>query len=843
MKRRLLFLPFISLLIVLSCDRPDAPKRKIKLAESPGRQPMERFTSTIHLEPTLRRAVAVLFFENQTGDQNLEWLQKGLTEMFIRSLSQSSSLSVLSTDRIFEIMKQAGQSSTAQRLDFELAAIVSKEANVEAVLTGAISRHGDSLQINVKVHEPNQGKILKEEHVEGKDLNAIFAMVDQLTEKVKNSLAVSLEKQELAKSIADLSTRSLQAWRHYTAGMDFDQKAMRNEAIEHFQKAVEADPTFVAAYYRLSLYLFSQGEREKGYEAFAKLKALRPKATAREQYQIDWLESSVQRDLGSVIDISKRWLEKNPNDVDAYFTLGDIHFSLQNYDEALSYYQSILAIDPKYKMAYNQLGYCYARKGDLANAVAIMKQYQSLAPDEPNPFDSMGEIYFNYGDYPSAEKNLRRALKIDENFTPSWLMLSDLYLDQGENKKALAIIQQSLPQIKDPRSRANGLAQLGFIQWRLGKIDEAIQSMQKCVENRIAPYRAATWVNELYLQKGDTLNGRATLLKNYAFIRDSLAKRDPIFIVNLAQLSLWYNLQAEATIELIQRTLTKPVQPEVQLWGKFYLAMLYLKTQRLNEYKKITPDFATEFIGLLKDFREVLSARETWKSFMFFNQYAYGAIDEGIAKYHQLIQYSLDHQLIIPEMIFRLFLVDLYTVHHLSHQAEEQLKMVGAPREQQWLVIAPYDNTNGFQKKYPPEREILLEESALQAGQPRWRHPDDGLQEGYINLKQMYKNYNWSLGYGLILIKSPDVREAQIRIGTNDSAKLWLNDVEVWRMNLGRDAIFDNDIIPVTLRPGINKVLIKVCNRISEWGFYFRVTDKAGRGMPGLEFVAADGGD
>jgi|GEM_PF-5438893 len=116
MKRRLLFLPFISLLIVLSCDRPDAPKRKIKLAESPGRQPMERFTSTIHLEPTLRRAVAVLFFENQTGDQNLEWLQKGLTEMFIRSLSQSSSLSVLSTDRIFEIMKQAGFRTGRNRL-------------------------------------------------------------------------------------------------------------------------------------------------------------------------------------------------------------------------------------------------------------------------------------------------------------------------------------------------------------------------------------------------------------------------------------------------------------------------------------------------------------------------------------------------------------------------------------------------------------------------------------------------------------------------------------------------------------------------------------------------------
>lgn len=72
--------------------------------------------------------------------------------MLIRSLSQSSSPSVLSTDRIFEILNQVKQASATQSLDFDLAAIVAKEANVEAVLAGNISRHGDSLQINVRVH-------------------------------------------------------------------------------------------------------------------------------------------------------------------------------------------------------------------------------------------------------------------------------------------------------------------------------------------------------------------------------------------------------------------------------------------------------------------------------------------------------------------------------------------------------------------------------------------------------------------------------------------------------------------------------------------------------------------
>jgi tetratricopeptide (TPR) repeat protein len=718
---------------------------------------------------------------------------------------------------------------------------VAKEANVQAVLTGSISRSGDSLQINVRVHEPNQGKILKEETVEGPGLEAIFSMVDDLTLKIKNTLDVSLEKQELARGIADLSTNSLEAWRYYTAGVDFLQKAMFNEAIAQFEKAVEADPAFVAAYYRLCLLLFYQGEREKGYGYFEKLQSLRQNATPKEQYQIDRLDGSVNRDLRKIIAASKRWLEQNPNDIDAYFNLGDIYFALYNYDEALHYYQAILAIDPKYKPAYNMIGYCNARKGDLVNAIATMNQYKEVAPDEPNPFDSMGDIYFAHGDYKLAERNLKQSIKINENFTASWLRLSDVFLDQGENKKASDIINQFLEKAKDPRSKADGYAQQGFVLWRLGKIDEAINYFQKFVENRVASYRAATWVYELYLEKGDSLNARKSLLQNYDFIRDSLVAREPICIRDLANFSLWYDVNANESIEIIKQTLAQTTSPGVQMWGQFYLAMLYLKTNRMNEYQKISTNFTTEFTELMKDIREVPFANETWKTFLLFNQYAYRAIDEGIEKYNQLIQYCSTHELTIPEMIFRLFLVDLYFNSNERDKAEEQLKIVGAPEEHKWLVIAPFDNTNGFQKKYPPEREIKLnktyKDQNLRIG---WQHPDDGFNEGYINFKQIYKKYNWSVGYGLIYVKSSDRKEAQIRIGTNDSAKLWLNDKEVWRMNIGRDAIFDNDIVPVVLPPGLNKILIKICNRINEWGFYFRVTDKDGKGLTDIEFVSAD---
>ncbi|MDZ7319261.1 MAG: tetratricopeptide repeat protein, partial [candidate division KSB1 bacterium] len=674
MKTKIILAILTMTAIGLFCCDEGKEKRKIKLTEqNTTSQSGERFTSTIHLEPAIRRAIAVMFFENRTGDQNLEWLQKGLTEMFIRSLSQTSSLSVLSTDRIFEILKQAGQSATGQSMDMELAAIVAREANVEAILTGNISRKGDSLQINIRVHEPNHGKILRQESVEGKNLEAIFTMVDDLTQKIKNTLALSLEKQELAKSIADLSTNSLDAWRHYAAGVDFQQQALVNEAVEQFKQAVAADPTFVAAYYQLCLWLLGQGEREKAREYFDKLKSLRYKATPKEQYQIDRLEGSINRDLRQIIDASQKWLQQNPNDIDAYFNLGDIYFALQNYDQALGYYRSILKIDPKFKLAHNQIGYCHARMGQLDSAVVAMNRYQAIAPDEPNPFDSMGEIYLSYGQYQQAEQSLRQSLKINENFLNSWLVLSNVYLEQGQHRQSLRTVGQFLTKAATPVAKADGYAQMGFIQWRQGNMDAAIDYFQKFVTNRLASYRAATWVYELYLEKGDSLSARKSLLQNYEFIRDSLVAREPIFIRDLANFSLWYDVNVDETIEIIQQTLVQTTSPAVQMWGQFYLAVLYLKTNRMAEYHNIAPNFTTEITELMKDIREVPFAHETWKSFWFFNQYAYQAIAEGAAKYGQLIEYCTTHDLILPEMIFRLFLADLYFHQNDRMNAEAQL--------------------------------------------------------------------------------------------------------------------------------------------------------------------------
>ncbi|MCI0513063.1 tetratricopeptide repeat protein [candidate division KSB1 bacterium] len=827
-------------LIHLACE-PRTENRKIKLADKSIPSASEqRLTTTIHLEPSLRRAVAVLFFENKTGDENLAWLQKGLSEMLIRSLSQSRSLSVMSSERIFEIIKRESEKNPSKNLNLNLAAIIAEETRVEAILTGSIIKKGDRLQIRVRLQSPNNGLILKEESVEGPGMEAIFTMVDQLSQRIKSALDLTLDQADTGKSLADLSTPSLEAWQHYATGVEYLNQVLYHEAIGEFKKAITLDSTFVDAQLKLANLLFILGELKPGLAVFKKLQHLRPNATPQQQFQIDFLEARVNREVAAMIKISRDWVTQYPDDRDANQNLGDIYFSLQMYDEALEVYKKILTIDPKNKTIYNLLGYVYANKGDLTHALSYLQQYQQLAADEPNPYDSMGEIYLSQGNLEAAEKNFHQALKINPNFTSSIRSLGNVYLEKGDYSQAATKFNLFLKKSADRASKAEGYSQLGTLQMRLGKFDEARKYFETALQYQVNPFRNLLWLEEVYLSKKDTVGMRQAFQRGYESIR-KLLPTNPTMMRELANFSLWYDVNQAETIQLLNQYLKTNPPLLMQRWSRYYLALLYMQNHQWAQHRNDYREFLLEFIKNVTNSSNFTFNFLIWRTLGLYNESIHQTPGEGIAEYRRLIDYCKQQHLNLPEMVFRLLLADLYFYRQDTQKALEQLRIVGAPPENKWLISGPFDNHNGFNQRFPPELGIELQKEYREPTQTmRWRHPDDGLQEGYINLKSLYPEHNWKVAYGLIEVVSPREQPVQIRVGSNEALKIWLNGELVWKFNIIRDPIFDDDIVPVTLKTGRNRILIKVCNRLSEWGFYFRITDPQGQGLNDLQFLAAD---
>lgn len=851
MNKQILLITFVFLFIFIQCDK-NAEKRKIKLSDNiVNRNVEQQLTTTLQFDAQQRRTIAVMFFQNLTGDKNMQWLQTGLAEMFIRALSQSSSLSVLTTDRLVEILERLGKDPAPENIDMDLAAVIAKEASVEAILFGNIIKNNKGLQINVKLKELGQGEVIKQESVEGASLDNIFSMVDDLTHKIKRELHLTLEKSETPKGIADLTTNSLEAWRSYSTGSNLYEKFMANEAIPHFRNAINHDSSFVSAYLSLSSIYLNRNLTNDVLKLMDKLKTLRSQATPQEQYQIDILDAQLRNDGIAIVQTIEEWLKKYPKDRDANYTLAELYRNWNNFEEAIRYYENVRTIDPKYKLTYNILGYTYANMGDYSKAMSSLNKYKELAVDEANPYDSIGEINIWYGDYRKAKKYIKRALEINENLLGSYGNLGYLYLEKGDYKNALKSYKGLLSKSQTDVTKANAYSMIARTYYRMGKPDSAIINYDRALTKNVFNFMSFTRLLELSSKTPSRpvltskvrhhLN-RVKELLNY----DATRKNAMDFFNGLA---IFHNIETEETIRLIENEIAKyeDIKPNPAFRAivanlKQVLTLLYIQNHQWQEVEKLWEGMDVipkELWEIMKGIRNH-SYSQNWKAFSILNTGFYLYPKSGHEFYDEMIGNSQKFGIRTLEMMCRLFLANLYFHQAKPDEAHQQLKLVGAPVDKKWLVIGPFDNRDGFRKKFPPERNIKLNKTYKgKSLEFKWQLANDKVNDGFINLGDICLKKNWAVGYGLIYVNSPIEQKVQFRIGTDDGSKVWLNGKKIWTFNQGGPAIFDDNKIDVTLKQGRNKILIKVCNGIGDWGFFFRVTDKNGIGIPDITFHSA----
>ncbi|MDE0089040.1 MAG: hypothetical protein OXU23_25200, partial [Candidatus Poribacteria bacterium] len=123
------------------------------------------------------------------------------------------------------------------------------------------------------------------------------------------------------------------------------------------------------------------------------------------------------------------------------------------------------------------------------------------------------------------------------------------------------------------------------------------------------------------------------------------------------------------------------------------------------------------------------------------------------------------------------------------------------------------------------------------AGNVRWQKSTDDTLNGYISLGD---DVNWGVSYAFATVTSPEEREVQFRFDSDDQGKVWLNGTEVFTNPNQHSAEIDRDIIPVTLKQGKNRILVKVCQEKGGWGFYLRITDTNGKPFDDLKIYSSE---
>jgi hypothetical protein len=148
-----------------------------------------------------------------------------------------------------------------------------------------------------------------------------------------------------------------------------------------------------------------------------------------------------------------------------------------------------------------------------------------------------------------------------------------------------------------------------------------------------------------------------------------------------------------------------------------------------------------------------------------------------------------------------------------------------------WNLVGPFEaaDMDDLPTVYPPETETAPAKSykGKSGASVSWRtfKADD---TGYVRLDNLIKPNEQAIVYGLAYVWSPDDRDASLLLGSDDGVRVWINGEIVHTNPAYRAAEPDLDRVPVRLKKGWNKVLIKVLQGAGGWGFYLRIADPEG---------------
>jgi TolB-like protein len=137
-----------------------------------------------------KKAVAVMYFDNLSGRDDLIWLREGLADMLITDLAQSNRLTVLSRHQLETLLSRLETNRTG-RIGFEDALNVARRSRAEALIIGSYGVLGDEIVINLELHAVSSGQLLAADRLVTSRLSDVLGQVDGTARKMTVRLGAS----------------------------------------------------------------------------------------------------------------------------------------------------------------------------------------------------------------------------------------------------------------------------------------------------------------------------------------------------------------------------------------------------------------------------------------------------------------------------------------------------------------------------------------------------------------------------------------------------------------------------------------------------------------------------
>ena len=402
-------------------------------------------------------SIAVLPFNNMSGDPEQEYFSDGITEDIITDLSKVSGLSVIARHSSFSYK---GKPLKVQQ--------IGRELGVDFMLEGSVRKAGARVRVTGQLVNCKKGSHVWAERFD-RDLTDIFAIQDEITHAIVEQLKVRLLPQE-REAVEQIPTENIEAYTYCLRGRDFYRRYIKHYlqlGRRMFAKAVELDPLYARAYAGMA-----------DCDSFL-----------RYYYRFD-----ISTD--SILALADKALSLDEALPEVHASRGFALLLAHRPDEAVAEFERAIALDPSSFEAHYLYGRLCHGQGKMEKTAALFERAAEINPDDLNVPTFLTHVYRSLGRDEARLRWARRTVEIAErqlalypdDARPPCMGIEGL-IELGETNRAREWISRALAlEPDDPTVQYNvacGLTKLGELEWALDLLEHSLRN---------APPEMISWV-------------------------------------------------------------------------------------------------------------------------------------------------------------------------------------------------------------------------------------------------------------------------------------------------------------------------------------------------------------
>jgi len=493
-------------------------------------------------------SLAVLPFENKTGDGTWDAWKTALPDLITIDLRQSKFLDVMKTSDLYWAVGQMVEKESFSPEDLKT---VGEEGELDFALTGSLNKSGTEVILSVLVHNTRTGDVVGSFRSVCRTEMDIFSGVDRLSNEVK--LALNVKDREIRGDIdhpvSRISTNSPQAFKLFSQGYRIQGKRVFDEAISPILKAVEIDPKFGLAHRILFHCCRAVSRKEDAikYGESAVRFAGRIGDRERELFLSDFYASNQfdRLDKKKLVQAFQRLAKNYPFDPTMIGLVG-FYISQEEWEKAVPILEKLILRYPQRPNVVYDLASCYRSTGEYGKAEKLLDDYLSANPELgtdtlmilwerwrvglaqqkfdvahdcadrvisafpnlPNYLVRKGYAYFKQDDLSNAEKNYQKLVENRDKKvqTSGFDYLAEVSLSRGRIEEAKQRVRRGIEMaqsLKDIWWERHYHYFLAYLERLSGRLPEALKEAELACQN--SESEGVGLVRELHLRALITL--------------------------------------------------------------------------------------------------------------------------------------------------------------------------------------------------------------------------------------------------------------------------------------------------------------------------------------------------